>query len=127
MEDEIRLLTKRKKGVLGLVFSRTGIILLLILLAIVIFFVVMTFFAGLINTILGGVGLFNLIVIVILMNTDMDSSAKITWILVVAVTSVFGTLFYIFTKMDIGSRTEKKEYARLTQQIETTLSKMKIL
>lgn len=116
MEDEIRLLTKRKKGVLGLVFSRTGIILLLILLAIVIFFVVMTFFAGLINTILGGVGLFNLIVIVILMNTDMDSSAKITWILVVAVTSVFGTLFYIFTKMDIGSRTEKKEYARLTQQ-----------
>lgn len=102
--EELNLLKKRKKGLLKIVFSRTGIILLLLLMAIGCFLLIQTFFAGLIYHVLGGVGLFNLIVIIMLINSDMDSSAKLTWILVVSVTSVFGTLFYLYTRSDIGSR-----------------------
>ncbi len=104
MADELNLLKKHKKGILRIVFSRTGIVILLLLLGILFFLAAQTFFAGLIYKILGGVGIFNFIVILALINSDMDSSAKLTWILVVSLTSVFGTLFYLYTKTNIGSR-----------------------
>ncbi len=114
--EEIHLLKKRKKGLLRIVFSRTGIVLLLLALAVFCFLIVQIFFAGIINAVLGGVGLFNLIVIIALINSDMDSSAKLTWILVVSLTSVFGTLFYLYTKTNLGSRTVSKECLQLIEE-----------
>ncbi len=104
--------TKNKKWT-RIIFSRTGVVLLLALLAIGAFFLVMTFFADLVTQILGGVGLFNLVVIIYLMNTDMDSTAKLTWVLIVSVTSVFGTLFYIYTKVDPVFLSIKTDYSNL--------------
>ncbi len=108
MEKELNLLKKRKKGFLRIIFSRSGIILLLFAFAILCFLVVQLYFAEMINGVMGGVTLFNLIVIVALINSDMDSTAKLTWILVVSLTSVFGTLFYLYTKYDIGNRAVSK-------------------
>ena len=105
--EEVYLLKRKKKGAFRILFSRTSIILLLLLLAIAFFTIALTFFAGIISKILGGVGLFNLIVIIGLMSSDMDSSAKLTWILIVSATSVFGTLFYLYTRLDIGGRAVK--------------------
>lgn len=102
--EQLNLLKKRKKGFLRIIFSRTGIVLLLLLLAVSCFVIGQLLFAGMIAGILGGVGLFNFIVVVALVNSDMDSSAKLTWIIVVLLTSVFGTLFYLYTKNSIGSR-----------------------
>lgn len=113
--EEVRLIKRKKKGLLGLVFSRTGVVLFLLVLAVLVFLAVMTWFAGWITEILGGVGLFNVIVIIALINTDMDSSAKITWILVVSVTSIFGALFYLYTKSDIGSGAVKHGYSALRE------------
>ncbi|MCM1048611.1 MAG: cardiolipin synthase [Clostridiales bacterium] len=104
MNEELHLLKKQKKGVLRIIFSRVGIIMLLLILAVCCFLITEIFFAAMIDKILGGIGLFNLCVVVYLINTDMDSSAKLTWILIISVTSFFGTLFYIYTKSDIGSR-----------------------
>lgn len=102
--EQLNLLKKHKKGLLRIVFSRTGIILLLLLLGILCFLIEEMLFAALIYKILGGLGLFNLCVIVYLINSDMDSSAKLTWILIISATSFFGTLFYLYTKSNIGSR-----------------------
>lgn len=113
---ELNLLKKRKKGLLRIVFSRTGIVLILFALSVALFAVVQIFYAGMIYKLLGGVGLFNVIVIIALINSDMDSSAKLTWILVVSVTSVFGALFYLYTKTDLGSRTETKNCKRLIEE-----------
>lgn len=114
--DELNLLKKRKKGLLALLFSRTGIVLLLFMTAVCLYLVVSTFFAGLMVQILGGVGLFNFIVIVILINSNMDSSAKLTWILVVSATSVFGTLFYLYTRTNLGSRLVGEGYNSLIRE-----------
>lgn len=113
MNEELNLLKKRKKGIMHIIFSRTGIILLLLIMAICSFLVAEIFFAALIDKILGGMGLFNLCVIVYLINSDMDSSAKLTWILVISVTSFFGTIFYVYTKSDIGSRAIGMGYNKL--------------
>lgn len=113
MNEELYLLKKHKKGLLRIVFSRTGIIFLLLALAVICFLTAEIFFAAIIGKILGGMGLFNLCVIVYLINSDMDSSAKLTWILVISVTSFFGTLFYLYTRSDIGSRAIGGGYNKL--------------
>ena len=112
-DDELNLLNKRKKGLLRIIFSRTGIIMLLLLLAIGFFIMVQALFAEFLIHIFGGVGIFNMIVIIALLNSDMDSSAKLTWILVVSVTSIFGALFYLFTKLSLGSRAVGKDCEEL--------------
>ncbi|MBQ0058525.1 MAG: cardiolipin synthase [Lachnospiraceae bacterium] len=112
-DNELRLIEKPKKGLLRLVFSRTGVVLLLLLISMAILFSVFYFFAGWLRHFAGGVEIFNLIVIIYLINTDMDSTAKVTWILIVAVTSVFGAIFYVYTKSDLVNRRVKKTYMQI--------------
>lgn len=113
MEKEIHLIEKRRKGLLSLIFSRTGIIIILFALAVLTALSVMNWFAGLIAHISAGIILFNVIVIVYLVNSEMDSSAKSTWILVIAVTSVFGALFYLYTRSSLGSAAVREGHKKL--------------
>lgn len=129
---ELRLIDKPKKGIMKLVFSRTGIVLLLLLTSVLVLFSIFYYFAGWIAHIAGGVELFNLIVILYLINTDMDSTAKVTWILIVASTSVFGAAFYIYTKSDLLNRKVKDTYRNIYHvhqneitQDEETLNRLK--
>ncbi len=112
----LNLLNKHKKGVLRVIFSRTGIILLLLLMMFLCFMVAEFLFATLLYKIVGGVELFNFIVIIYLSSSNMDSSSKLTWILIVSVTSFFGTMFYLYTKTNIGNRSVMKGYIRITQE-----------
>ena len=75
MEKEIHLIEKRRKGLLSLIFSRTGVIIILFALAVLTALSVMNWFAGLIAHISAGIILFNVIVIVYLVNSEMDSSS----------------------------------------------------
>lgn len=113
--EELRLLKKKKKGVFAILFSRTGIILALFTMAVLMYVIVSTYVASLIFGLLGGVGIFNFIVIIAIINSDMDSSAKLTWILIVSATSIFGTLFYLYTRADIGSKAVGTGYNYLTK------------
>ncbi len=111
-------LLKRKRnklGVTGLIFSRTGVVLILLVLAALVVFGVIRWFSDYLYQVMGSVALFNFIAVVYLINTDMDSSAKLTWVLVVMATSVFGTLFYIYTRLNFGNRMVRREYERITQ------------
>lgn len=116
MEKEIHLIKKKRKGLLSLIFSRTGVIIILFALAVLTALSVMNWFAGLIAHISAGIILFNVIVIIYLVNTEMDSSAKATWILVIAVTSVFGTLFYLYTRSSLGSIAIREGHKKLLQE-----------
>ena len=107
---ELNLLKNRKKGIVNAIFSRTGIVLLLFVITIAIFIFVELFFAGLFEEFVGGVGFINIIIVVLIINSDMDSSAKLTWALVIITTSIFGAFFYLYTRFDIGSGTIKKGY-----------------
>ena len=122
MEKEIHLIEKRRKGLLSLIFSRTGVIIILFALAVLTALSVMNWFAGLIAHISAGIILFNVIVIVYLVNSEMDSSAKSTWILVIAVTSVFGALFYLFTRSSLGSAAIREGHKKLLKEHKNDLT-----
>lgn len=48
------------------------------------------------------------VMVLYLINCNYDPSAKITWLVVIMVLPVFGTLFLIYTKSDIGHRDLKR-------------------
>ncbi len=49
-----------------------------------------------------------LIVLIILFNSRMDSTAKLSWMLLISTMPYLGTMFYIWTKIEVGHRSIKK-------------------
>ena len=104
MSDVYRLAPPRKKGIKSLIFSRFSIIALLIILQVLLY----VFIYGWLNRLLPifpvFIVLFTVAMIFYLFNNSMDYSAKLTWMLVLAVLQVPGALFLLFTQMNLGYR-----------------------
>lgn len=107
-KDGITLLEKGKKGVIRMIFSRFGIILLLLVIQVLFLFGLFFKFRQLAPHYLGVATLFYLVMIVVLVNSDHDASAKITWLIVMMVFPVFGALLYLYTSVELGHRALKK-------------------
>lgn len=108
-KDGITLLEKGKKGVIRMIFSRFGMILLLLVIQVLFLFGIFFKFRQLAPHYLGFATLFYLVMIVVLVNSDHDASAKITWLIVMMVFPVFGALLYLYTSVELGHRALKRE------------------
>ncbi len=105
MEDkDLRLLKNGKKGLHRILFSRMGLVLLFLLLNIGLLFSFFHWFEAFLPHIYGGSALFMVIMVLILINSPMDPTAKITWLVVIMLTPVFGGLLYLFVRRDVGHR-----------------------
>ena len=104
MDDVYRLAPPRKKGLLSLVFSRFSIIAILILLQVFIYIYIYGWLVHLIPFFTAFMVIFTVIMIFYLFNNSMDYSAKLTWMLVLAVFHVPGAIFLLFTQTNIGYR-----------------------
>jgi cardiolipin synthase len=54
--------------------------------------------------------------VVYLFNSGMDSSAKLTWMLIIALLPITGAMFLFFTRMNVGYRTISKRENELIRQ-----------
>jgi len=112
MENEervVRLLEKPvKKGLLRLVFSRIGLIALLFIIQLAIMVTAYGFFREQLPILTVLQTIFTIGMIIYLFNCSMDSSAKLTWMLIIAVVPLVGTAFLLFTQSNFGHRMEKK-------------------
>ena len=104
MDDVYRLAPPRKNGLLSLVFSRFSIIAILILLQVFIYIYIYGWLVHLIPFFTAFMVIFTVIMIFYLFNNSMDYSAKLTWMLVLAVFHVPGAIFLLFTQTNIGYR-----------------------
>lgn len=107
-----------KKGILSVVFSRTALIVVLLILQIALLFSV-TFLATdnsswfyLLYTILG------VIVVIYIFNQKGNPAFMMTWVLLIMIFPVFGIVFYVFVKSQLGSRNIGKTLARI--KVETS-------
>lgn len=117
----IRLIPQKKKGILKLVFSRFFIIFLLILMQIGIIISIYNFFIDFvphINTILD---IFSVVMIFYLFNDNMDSSAKLTWLGIIMLFPIPGTLLLFLTKNDMGHLSLRK---RIESLVDSTKKKL---
>ena len=117
----IRLAKPMKKGFLRLIFSRFLIILSLLLLQIGIglgFFWWITEYVPYLHIFRV---LFTVAMVIYLFNNSMDSTAKLTWMFLIALAPIPGAAFLLFTQTDIGHRVLKRRVEELIAETKSLL------
>ncbi len=109
----MRLLKKWQKGIFSLIFSRMSIILILLLFNIALLFIAFALFEEFLPHVYGGATAFTVFMVLYLINTKMDPTSKITWLAVIMLLPVFGSLLYIFTQAEIGHRAVKHKLQKI--------------
>ena len=84
-ESIVRLAKPLKKGLMRLVFSRFFVIALLLILQIVILISAYVYFTDKLPILINLMRLFSLAMVIYLFNCKMDSSAKLTWMFIIAI------------------------------------------
>ncbi|VEF92977.1 putative cardiolipin synthetase [Streptococcus pseudoporcinus] len=115
------LLHKSKRGFLRGLFSRVTLIILLILLQIL--FLVLSyawmeqyrFLLTIVEII------FAICIVLYLVNSEMDAISRVTWLILIMVAPLFGSLLLIYTKFDWGYRDLKKRIHHLVELSEPYL------
>ena len=102
------LLKKGQSGVFRLVFSRMSIVLGLLLFNIAMLLAVFSWFEELLPLFYGAGTVLVAAMVIYLINSRMDASAKITWLIVMMLLPVFGALLYLYTQAETGHRAMKK-------------------
>lgn len=103
----ITLLKRGQKGIIHAIFSRFGLILLMLSIQIFILFGIFRWFEEFLPHIFGGTVLLSFIMVICLLNSRINATAKITWLIVIMLLPVFGVLFFLYTQSDIGHRALK--------------------
>ena len=98
------LVQRSKYGLRRAIFSRTGLVLLLFLLQAGLLVSVMVWFQEWQAQVVGASAALTMISVLVVLNSDLDPTAKLTWMVVMTVLPVFGALFYWYTQRDVGHR-----------------------
>ncbi len=117
----LSLLKKGQKGFFYAVFSRVGIMIVLLVLQVVFLFMAFFRFAQFLPHVLGSAAVFTVFMVLYLLNSRLDPTAKITWLVVIMLLPVFGALLFWYTQSDIGHRAV---HARLQELIDETKGKL---
>ncbi|MGT2957719.1 cardiolipin synthase [Streptococcus bovimastitidis] len=110
------LLHKSKLGFLRGIFSRATLIALLILLQILFLmqsYVWMEQYHYWL-TMLGSI--FTVLIVLYLVNSEMDAISRVTWLILIMIAPLFGSLMLIYTKLDWGYRGLKKRINQLVEE-----------
>ena len=112
----LRLLKKGQKGIVHAIFSRFGLVLLLMLLQVGVLWSVFQWFGGLLPHYFGGSVVVSAFMVVYILNSEMDNSAKITWMVTIAILPVVGVPLFFYVKSNIGHNALKKRVTHLTEE-----------
>ena len=113
----LSLLKKGQKGIVRLLFSRMGLILALLLVQVLFLLSIFLWFREFLPHIYGGSILFTLVMVLYLLNSSIDPSAKLTWLAVILLLPVFGSLLFLYIQSDVGHRTLKKRHLRQPNRV----------
>ncbi|MGN1367662.1 MAG: cardiolipin synthase [Aristaeellaceae bacterium] len=114
--EGLSLIRKGKMGLFHIVFSRVGLFAALLILQCGLLFSAFRWFENLLPHIWGGTVVFTVGMVLYLLNTRLDSTAKITWLIVIMLFPVFGLILFWFTQSEIGHRAVRARVAELGSQ-----------
>ena len=98
-----------KKGIGHILFSRFGLVVLLLLLQLALLCAFIFVFLDTAPELMVILWAFTVIMIIYLINSDMDYSAKLTWMIVIVSLPFLGAILLLFTQSNVGHRTEKEK------------------
>ena len=111
-----KLVQRGKRGLMRVIFSRTGLVLLLFLVQLGLLGAVMVWFRDWHVHYVGGTVALTVIAVLVVLNSDQEPTAKLTWMVVMTAAPVFGALFYWYTRRDVGHRLLKRIMAERQAQ-----------
>ena len=114
-EKNTRLITRGKRGLLRVVFSRTGVVALLILLQIGVVVAILRYFGSYWPHYYAVLSALSLLMGVYLINTDSPSFYKTSWLLFLALAPVAAVPLYFYIKLDVGHRRLASRLRKITQ------------
>ena len=107
-QNVIHLIPKRKKSFWRLIFSRAFLILTLLIVQLGILFSIYFLFTEYLPEAKVLLVLFSVLMVFYLFNCEMDSAAKLTWLVLITLFPIPGAILLFFTKRDIGHIRVKK-------------------
>lgn len=114
--EGLSLLEKGQKGLHAIIFSRLGVILLLFLFQVFVLFAAVRWFTRYLPQLFGASVLADILMIPIILNSRLDPTAKITWLMVILAMPVFGPLLYAYTRSDLGHRAMRTRVRRIAEE-----------
>ncbi|MDO4458978.1 MAG: cardiolipin synthase [Clostridia bacterium] len=112
----MKLLKKGQKGLVSVIFSRTLLIILSLVLQVFILFMFFHWFQNLLPHFWGGSLLFSTAMVIYLINTEINPTAKLTWMVIIMLLPVFGCLLFFYTQSEIGHRAVRGRVEQLITQ-----------
>ena len=117
----MRLIHKGKRGIIYTIFSRIGIMIMLMLLQIFVMFGIVSRFNEVWPYAASVMAVFVAIMVIYLLNSRMDSAAKLTWLLIIMAVPVFGAPLFWYTQTEWGHRMEKARLEKIIQETRTAI------
>ena len=114
----VRLAKPKKKGILALIFSRFLLIAILLAVQVVLYISVFVWLHQYMSHYLVITNLFTLAMVIFLFASSIDNSAKLTWMLIIAVFPFVGAVLFWYTQRNVGNRILKKKVEELIGLIE---------
>lgn len=105
----LSLLKKGKKGIFQAVFSRTGLVTILLLMNFCLTAVLFWRFYEYLPHFYGGSAILSAAMVLTVINGRHDPSARVTWLIIVMCSPVFGSLLYFYVRCDVGHRQLKRK------------------
>ncbi len=112
----ISLLKKGQSAIVRAMFSRLAIILLFLLVSFALLFLAFWYLGDYLPHFWGVSVAFTAVMVLYLINTNMDYSAKATWLIVIMLMPAFGALLFWYSRSDLGNRTLKSRFARVVKE-----------
>ena len=104
----LSLLKKGKKGLSQAIFSRTGLITVLLLMNTGLIGLLFWRFYEYLPHFYGGSAILSAAMVLTVINGRHDPSARVTWLIIVMCSPVFGSLLYFYVRSDVGHRQLRK-------------------
>lgn len=111
--EDILLLEKGKRGLLRLLFGRTGVVILLLAVQVYLLFAA---FMRLGEYYYTAALVLSLVLALVVTSRQGDPTIKITWILLFMVAPVFAVPFYFFVEAELGHRLARKRLREIGKE-----------
>ena len=95
---------KAKKGALSIVFSRTALILLLVVVQFLLMLGIATYLRDYVVYVYSAMNILGAVIVIYIINQRGNPAFNMTWVLLILIFPVFGCLFYLYVKSQLGTR-----------------------
>ena len=106
---------KAKKGILNILFSRVFILVALLLVQIYVLAVTVTFLQAYATYTYAGFLILGVVTVIYMINNSSNPDIKITWMLLIMITPILGSVFYLYVKTQPGTAVLEKSLTELNK------------